>query len=107
MQREAIRIYQESGKTGKYGFCVRYNSSTGKPYISKQMTQDCEQYSRNSNDVITHGNFYMIIVDENTITTNIEVDQRETERFKIKIRRSSYKASQNEYYGFNEPEVYR
>ena len=110
MQREAIRIYQESGKTGKYGFCVKYNSSTGKPYISKQMTQDCEQYSRNSGDVITYGNFYMIIVDENTITTNIVVDENSNSKHKVTIRESRIyigRGHEDVVKGFNEPEEYK
>ena len=113
MQKEAIKIYQEYGRTGKYAFSVKFNKDTGKAYFSKIMMLNLSLTSpSNSNTAVNCGGFYLIVIDGNTITTNIKVEESQPKgNNKIRINPATLNIDERNnvytYAGFNEPEVYK
>lgn len=111
MERRAIEIYEKSGETGKYAFVVKIKDDTGEAYFDKEMSRNSQVFKGvNSNSVVKYKNFYMILIDGNTITTNIVVDENSNSKHKVTIRESRIfigRGHDDVVEGFNKPEEYK
>ena len=76
MQRQAIQRYKKDGLRGRYAYVIRFKNRQA--YIS-DVTQDAETLLRNSNDIVIYNYKYLVVVDGNTVGTNLVVDTESKE----------------------------
>lgn len=97
MQRQAIQRYKKDGLSGRYAYVIRFENRQA--YIA-EVNQNAQTFLRNSNDIVNCNYKYLVVVDGNTVGTNLVVD---TESKKVTGQDARIYINQwhNEFYGFD------